>query len=88
MSILLININKLKVFPKRAFNTYSQHTWLFRSLKFPILTLIQNLFVYLIEIYSNSSFISINNENIKQVKNATFLGIVIDEFLTCNAHLQ
>ena len=29
--------------------------------------------------------ISINNNNIKQVKNTTFLGIVIDEFLTwCN----
>ena len=30
--------------------------------------------------------ILINNENIKQVKNTTFLGIVIDEFLTWSEH--
>ena len=32
--------------------------------------------------------ISINDENIKQVKNTTFLGIVIDECLTWNDHLD
>ena len=32
--------------------------------------------------------ILINNENIKQVKNTTFLGIVIDEFLTWSEHLN
>ncbi len=32
--------------------------------------------------------ISINNNNIKQVKNTTFLGIIIDEFLTWCNHLD
>ena len=32
--------------------------------------------------------ISINKENIKQVKNITFLGIVIDEFLTWRDHIE
>ena len=32
--------------------------------------------------------ISINDENIKQVKNITFLGIVIDEFLTWRDHID
>ena len=32
--------------------------------------------------------ILINNKNIKQVKNTTFLGIVIDEFLTWSEHLN
>ena len=32
--------------------------------------------------------ISINKENIKQVKNITFLGIVIDEFLTWRDHID
>ena len=32
--------------------------------------------------------ISINNENIKQEKNVTFIGIVIDEFLTWGNHLN
>ena len=32
--------------------------------------------------------ISINEENIKQVKNITFLGIVIDEFLTWRDHID
>ena len=33
-------------------------------------------------------YISINEENIKQVKNITFLGIVIDEFLTWRDHID
>jgi hypothetical protein len=32
--------------------------------------------------------ISVNKENIKQVKNITFLGIVIDEFLTWRDHID
>ena len=32
--------------------------------------------------------ISINDKNIKQLKNTTFLGIVIDECLTWNDHLD
>ena len=32
--------------------------------------------------------ISINKENIKQVKNITFLGIIIDEFLTWRDHID
>ena len=32
--------------------------------------------------------ISINNENIKQEKTTTFLGIIIDEFLTWRNHLD
>ena len=31
---------------------------------------------------------SINDENIKQVKNITFLGIIIDEFLTWRDHID
>ena len=37
----------------------------------------------------NSSInISINNNNIRQVTNITFLGIVIDQFLTWSNHLD
>jgi hypothetical protein len=32
--------------------------------------------------------IFLNNENIKQVKNITFLGIVLDEFLTWCDHVD
>ena len=40
------------------------------------------------EIKNHDLDISINEENIKQVKNIIFLGIVIDEFLTWHDHID